>query len=677
MRYDAAALNELLPAIYRLRDGELDPTDQPLRELIEVLSDQAVVLEDDLLQLYADTFIETCAPWVVPYIGDLIGLKGIQGPRQHGTPPRAEVANTIGYRRRKGTAAMLEQLAFDVTGWRARAVEFFEILCTTQYMNHLRPANRSFLDVRDQRHLEFLGSAFEHLPPAADLPHTADIRRIGSGRGRYNIPNLGIFVWRVRDYPLTRALGVRAPDGIAEHFRLDPRGTDVALVRRPETEDDPSSLASPYNVPLPISRRALAADVARDYGPDASIFLERASAAVTTKPVVIDATKIVVADLSEWTYVPQAGHVALDPMLGRVAFHTGEAPTRLLGSFHYGFSADLGGGEYDRTRTIAVDLAPILPVAGVFVEPPTGGVPGPPATIGPAIANLPPTGGVVEIDDSGTYRGAISIHADDEARIELQASDKCRPLLDLGGKELRITGDPGAEVSLNGLVIAGGVVRIVAEVTHPGIGRLRISHCTIVPGAGPTLIVAPDHVEVIIERCILGQVRVDQDARVSVTDSILDATSLTADAYTGTGAGEPGGQLTIEGSTVRGRVSTSALELASNCIFLSVVKALRRQEGCVRYSHVPAGSQVPRQFACQPDKGSDAALAILTSTAYGDPAYMQLSAFSSDAVRRGADDEGEMGAYHHLLQPLREAYLRGRLEDYLRFGLEAGVILAS
>ena len=36
----------------------------------------------------------------------------------------AEVAHTIGYRRRKGTAAVLEQLARDVTGWpAARVVE--------------------------------------------------------------------------------------------------------------------------------------------------------------------------------------------------------------------------------------------------------------------------------------------------------------------------------------------------------------------------------------------------------------------------------------------------------------------------------------------------------------------------------------------------------------------------
>ncbi|MFI1258880.1 hypothetical protein ACH4U6_34565 [Streptomyces netropsis] len=38
--------------------------------------------------------------------------------------PRAEGAHTIAYRRRKGTAAALEQLTRDVTGWPARAVAF-------------------------------------------------------------------------------------------------------------------------------------------------------------------------------------------------------------------------------------------------------------------------------------------------------------------------------------------------------------------------------------------------------------------------------------------------------------------------------------------------------------------------------------------------------------------------
>ena len=43
----------------------------------------------------------------------------------------------------------------------------------------------------------------------------------------------------------------------------------------------------------------------------------------------------------------------------------------------------------------------------------------------------------------------------------------------------------------------------------------------------------------------------------------------------------------------------------------------------------------------------------------------------------GADDDGEIGAFHFLQQPQRLANLEGRLDEYLRFGLEAGVFLVT
>jgi hypothetical protein len=36
-----------------------------------------------------------------------------------------------------------------------------------------------------------------------------------------------------------------------------------------------------------------------------------------------------------------------------------------------------------------------------------------------------------------------------------------------------------------------------------------------------------------------------------------------------------------------------------------------------------------------------------------------------------------MGAFNHLMQPQREANLRLRLEEYLPFGLEAGLIYVT
>src|SRR5262245_54983171 len=117
-------LNELLPEIYRQRDAELG---FPLRALLSVINEQVNLVEDDILQLYENWFIETAQDWVVPYIGELIGYQPVHEAGEPGDVqteqgrtrnkfliPRREVANTIRFRRRKGTLPLLEELAVTV-----------------------------------------------------------------------------------------------------------------------------------------------------------------------------------------------------------------------------------------------------------------------------------------------------------------------------------------------------------------------------------------------------------------------------------------------------------------------------------------------------------------------------------------------------------------------------------
>ena|SRR2546421_10270626 len=62
-------LYNLLPAVYRERDAA---EGYPLRALIGIIASQALLVEEDIEQLYNDLFIETCESWVIPYIGDLV-----------------------------------------------------------------------------------------------------------------------------------------------------------------------------------------------------------------------------------------------------------------------------------------------------------------------------------------------------------------------------------------------------------------------------------------------------------------------------------------------------------------------------------------------------------------------------------------------------------------------------
>src|SRR5512141_1988588 len=118
-------LYELLPVIYRQRDAEQG---YALRALLQVIAEQVDIVEQDIAQLYDNWFIETAQEWAVPYLAELIGYQLVHAAGEPGDPntprnqiliPRREVANTIHYRRRKGTLALLETLAYDVAGWPA------------------------------------------------------------------------------------------------------------------------------------------------------------------------------------------------------------------------------------------------------------------------------------------------------------------------------------------------------------------------------------------------------------------------------------------------------------------------------------------------------------------------------------------------------------------------------
>ena len=92
---------DLLPAVLRIRD---QAQGDALRALLAVIEREESALEANIGQLYDDAFIETCQEWVVPYIGDLLGVRPLLSIDDPSFTQRGYVANTLGYRRRKGTA---------------------------------------------------------------------------------------------------------------------------------------------------------------------------------------------------------------------------------------------------------------------------------------------------------------------------------------------------------------------------------------------------------------------------------------------------------------------------------------------------------------------------------------------------------------------------------------------
>lgn len=872
MSFDLDTLYKLLPAIYRIRDlqqlsgdtsllGQAPDTNQnkfamPLQALMEVLGEQIAVLEENLAQLYDDQFIETCADWAIPYIGELVGYTLPLDTSSQSL--RSEVANTIRYRKRKGTITLLEQLVRDVTGWDVHVVEYFQLLATSQHLQRLRPEN-SLIDVRQ------IASPKDIYPPSPiekpvysedvyppspfeKLVHTVDVRNIATGDGRYNIANIGIFIWRLQDYRLSNVPLTQAPikDRNRYLYFFNPLGSDLQLFTHPQHEENVTQPGGPPSVAAPISRTMLARAFSDYYGPNKSFWFsvpeKTSDGHILNKPILPDTLELLIeisnalyfgltsgrldfqqlaqlskalstglttletidfaqraqlidwsetlatglatienldfqtlaglitksqklfdglkalsketdeftypftiCDLSDlttketkkedeeqesdeeaedgkeeqesdkdksgWKPSPK-GTIAIDPVLGRVAFPKRRKGQRknvkplanLQATFSYGFSADMGGGGYHRGNSFTQGLQALQQVLAKRDD------------VQKALDALatPMVDGVVEIIDNGRMEGILQINAGPNQRIELRAENFKRPLLVLADKKgksesattgdqgatntpaLAISGDEGAEVTMNGLVISHGPIRVTGK-----LHRLTISHCTLVPRKDtdeqgkaqehslPALICESNDTTIVIDHSIVGRLEVKGNVKVQIANSIVDAINQKDLAYAGPPAFSSEDvtldTLSIENSTIIGRVHTTVLELASNTIFYTSkdeneaavpVQVERRQEGCVRYSYLPDGSQVPqRRYSCQPEKDGDAQAIELyfTSRTYGDASYCQLSQRTSQVILSGADDKAEMGAFHDLFQPQRTSNLNLRLREYLRFGFETGI----
>jgi hypothetical protein len=474
------------------------------------------------------------------------------------------------------------------------------------------------------------------------------------------------------------------------------------LFRWPLTETDVGHIAEPPNVPDPLDTRTMARavdaarhdpDVFDDYGPGSSILLSRPDPDPDRPAVPIELAEICVCDLRDvpggWAHENTLDQsvIAIDPHLGRVVIGSGvEGPIRA--TFHWGFSRPMGGGEYERELDGASLAAQRMVSGGQALQP--------------HLDQLA-AGGRLIIQDSLTYAETplFTVNGptagDVGVEVVVTARNGARPLIAAGGSVLMDIG-PRGRLVLEGLVISGGDLQLVADADEEP-RTLILRHCTLVPGlalngdgtavapGAPSLTIGHPFASVRLEHCIVGGLQIETTAAVELSDCIVDAGSSSGVALVGSATDRYGAELTIRDSTVIGKVRTRLMRLASDTIFFSMLAEAdpwkapvwvdRKQEGCVRFSFVPEGSLVPRRFRCVPGAEHPDVRPHFTSLRYGDPGYAQLRRATDASIRSGAHDEGEMGAMHALYQPQREKNLRIRLDEYLRFGLHAGIFYAT
>ncbi len=715
-------LYNLMPVLYRERD---EREGLLLRDLLRIVTEQADILHSDIQLLWDNFFIETSDRWAIPYIGDLVSNNLLNDAQNLKAPDtardlfsdltgpdlrpinairtRADVAKTIYYRRRKGTLPMLEELARDVTGWGAHAVEFFELLIWNQNLNHLRMHSTGCPDLRSPEAIDRLNGAFDF------MSHTVDVRYPRQEEGWYNIRNIGFFLWRLRDYRIDR--GVARSGALPWQFHFSPLGNAAPLFSRFRREGDDAGMATEFHIPGPIRPAAFFKEPGEFYGQTSAN-----SFTIVRDGVVIPLAQVECRNLAVWSQ-PSGNIVGVDARLGRIAFGSAFVPAQSVDvDYHYGFSADLGGGPYPRAKWLVDEDVPAVRLTVI-----EGGVAPNFPTLNDAISvwvgqGRPNT--VITILDNRTYTLNSPLSLADDSFLVIQAADGRRPHIQPMGNELVVTGNhPRSELTLSGLLVEGAI-HITGETQ-----RLRLLHTTLVPGRAlqedgtPATILSSVTVDDVdaagqvinaafrlqMAFSLTGPLRLPNHADSLVLfDSIVDGLGGAAIAGTNTND-QPGPPGTLERVTIFGPSCFRKLQLASEVIFSEAVFTDQNQDGCVRFSYVNHESITPRRHRCQPDleiarlieqaeKAGPISLAeraaiiaqvrarvvpSFTSIHYGDPGYGQLHLNSPVEIRTGAEDGSEMGVFCHLKQPQRETNLRIRLEEYLPFGLDPGVIYVT
>lgn len=713
-RHYAEKIWDLIPEVYRYEDGTAKPAGQ-LRALVEIIAKQAAHQRRSIDRLLADSRIDEADDWAIAYIGELLGTRLLDPRNSAGR--RADVANTLNYRRRAGTARLLETLAADAAGWDAVAHEAFKHLFRNphKWERHFEIGTMTGTPrggYPDMRSLRIGDTSFG---PFEDAAHYPAVRSAGRGGPFYGIADVTLHCFRKLAFELS---GVTPWQLDSTHFTLDPSGRGHVPLYQPGSErDDDCQIPHEWNIRQPVTCRRLddvryalptgaqltdsnflplvgrTFDNARDLTAAASNagvanidalldlclvedcpkarLLQNPDIATTAVRIAVNGSyprleDIAPAGLEEWAdgVVLEAGtELLIDPARGLVQLPS--AVTMQPDLIWYGAYRGIGAGSYERVGRVP-DTADTT-----LSQPP---------------ANLSPLTGNREVDSSATYVSTVDtitvtgdahlygvdgerpylLIRNDDARLVLEPADDSVTTLELSGLWIgieRAGGNSRSELRIN-----GNWDRVVLrDVTlDPGGTRAALVGDTPERIAHVELVIAGEIGELIIDNCVIGSIRHDDDALTS--DLPCSSAKITICDTIVQSAGAPpaldllGANVEMDRCTVLGAVRLTRAEI-SDSIINGPLDVQDAQGSCLRFSMVQNGGRIPSPYESLilPDglpRGS------IESRRFGDPGFCVLTDCAPEQVRTGAEGALEMGAHNTALFPVKQSDLLAKVAEF-------------
>lgn len=442
---------------------------------------------------------------------------------------------------------------------------------------------------------------------------------------------------------------------------------------------------------------------------------------------------ITAADLSGWAGTggvavlptfPQEVDVLVDPARGRLATDSAVTGTTRLGVpvHHIGAFDAIGAGSYSRAVGVAAD-ADALPFTSAPTEFGAGVIDG--AALQTELNAAGAAAKVAAYEIAGSHTLSLTGTGLTLPDTILQAADRTRPYVRLQpagvGTEFVLTAAAQAkppDVTIDGLwlglrpAIEDSIDQALADPADPAapevmtlalagdFGTVRLSRMTLDPG-GETARWDPDTARpipavrlelrgavdrLVIDRSIVGSiVEITDGASVCSIGGIEIADSIVVEA----GDGDPAiatelAPVQLVRTTVLGDVRVNRLD-ASETIVTGYLIVSDSQNGCFRHSAARRGGDDPLlpDFQRLPQQykskliDRDFAREAFVSLTFGDAGFCQLGPDAGQHLARGAENGGELGAFHRSLAPIRLRDLQIKIDEFKPIHLVGQFILET
>jgi hypothetical protein len=207
---------------------------------------------------------------------------------------------------------------------------------------------------------------------------------------------------------------------------------------------------------------------------------------------------------------------------------------------------------------------------------------------------------------------------------------------------------PSLDIAIEGLLFRGRV-----DVGQGGNSRLSLSRCAVAelglePGTGHPLVEARD--------CLFGLIDGAASFAQLVYCTVLGVTEVE--------------RLWASDCLFAGELTGVDCAEGRSCVRYSRLEDVAVMEGCVTKESPMNTTDDPNFVRLYFKEGDDC---VLRPAAFGEPGCGVLDLVTSPRIGQGAQDEGEMGVYHHHFHLAQIRALRRKLRDFLPLGQEVSI----